>query len=312
MGVMSWALPPLPPRLAAARHLPLVGRRRELETLESLWAEVVEGRRQVLFVGGEPSTGKTRLIAEVAARCMTTTWPCFSARRTSMLAFRTSLSSRCWIISSPPRGGRWPGSSSPEVPSFSGCQCRWHVISPISATRVCEQARFSHDLFNAVARLFRGLAEERPLALILDDLHWAQLPTLALLEHLVQACPDNRLLVVATFRTTAPDRSDEVAARVAELHRLDGVRRLDLSGLDTDAIAEYLSLRSGLWVGAARHRLRSSATALAGTPSFSASCGPTWSGGAGCRASVSATVCLPRSVILWQRGLPGWAAKSAR
>ena len=108
------------------------------------------------------------------------------------------------------------------------------------------------DLFNAVARLFRGLAEERPLALILDDLHWAQLPTLALLEHLVQACPDNRLLVVATFRTTAPDRSDEVAARVAELHRLDGVRRLDLSGLDTDAIAEYLSLRSGLSVGAAR------------------------------------------------------------
>ena len=32
------------------------------------------------------------------------------------------------------------------------------------------------------------------------------------------------LLVVATFRTTAPDRSDEVAARVAELHRLEGVR----------------------------------------------------------------------------------------
>jgi len=68
----------------------------------------------------------------------------------------------------------------------------------------------------------------------------------------VQACPEARLLVLAAFRTTAPDRSDDVAAQVAELHRLEGVRRLDLSGLDTDAIAEYVSLRSGLPLSATR------------------------------------------------------------
>src|SRR5205823_3759149 len=71
-------------------------------------------------------------------------------------------------------------------------------------------------------------------------------------EHVVQVCSDTRLLVLAAFRTTAPDRSDEVAARLAELHRLEGVRRLDLGGLDTDAIAEYVSLRSGLTLQAAR------------------------------------------------------------
>src|SRR5439155_17697984 len=108
------------------------------------------------------------------------------------------------------------------------------------------------DLFDAVAGLFRAMAVERPVALVLDDLHWAQLPTMALLEHVVEACPDSRLLVLAAFRTTAPDRSDEIAGRVAELHRLDGVRRLDLGGLDTDAIAEYVSLRSGVAVTAAR------------------------------------------------------------
>src|SRR5436190_18708598 len=64
----TWRPPPLPSRLAASRHLPLVGRTRELATLETVWAEVVQGRRQVLFVGGEPGAGKTRLMAEAGGR----------------------------------------------------------------------------------------------------------------------------------------------------------------------------------------------------------------------------------------------------
>ena len=62
----AWAAPPLPSRLVASRRLPLVGRRPELETLEATWAEVMEARRQVVFVGGEPGAGKTRLAAEAA------------------------------------------------------------------------------------------------------------------------------------------------------------------------------------------------------------------------------------------------------
>ena len=113
-------------------------------------------------------------------------------------------------------------------------------------TTGCQAGRHDGNLFDAVARSFRSLAADRPLTIALEDLHWAQLPTLALLQHVVQACSDTCLLVLATFRTTAPDRSDEVADRVAELHRLEGVRRVDLGGLDTDAVAEYVRLRTGL------------------------------------------------------------------
>src|SRR5207237_9602253 len=62
----SWFSPPLPARVAASRHLPLVGRRVELETLESLWSEVEQARRQLVLIGGEPGAGKSRLMAEVA------------------------------------------------------------------------------------------------------------------------------------------------------------------------------------------------------------------------------------------------------
>lgn len=64
--MMPWAPPPLPARLVAARQAPLVGRRLELETMEALWSEVTAGSRQVVFLGGEPGAGKTRLIAEIA------------------------------------------------------------------------------------------------------------------------------------------------------------------------------------------------------------------------------------------------------
>ena len=62
----TWPLPPLPSRVASAREVPLVGRRRELTTMEEVWAEVECGRPQLVFVGGEPGAGKSRLVAEVA------------------------------------------------------------------------------------------------------------------------------------------------------------------------------------------------------------------------------------------------------
>ncbi len=130
----------------------------------------------------------------------------------------------------------------PQLGRLSGEVARHHVLD--EAPRSGGEAR--RELFDAVARFFRALAAQQPLAIALEDLHWAQLPTLALLQHVVQACADIRLLVLATFRTTAPDRSDEMAARVADLHRLEGVRRFDLVGLDTDAVAEYVRLRTGL------------------------------------------------------------------
>lgn len=102
------------------------------------------------------------------------------------------------------------------------------------------------DLFDAVSGLFTRLCNDHPVVLVLEDLHWANSPTLALLEHLVHVCVAVPMLIVGTFRSTPPDRSDLLAERVADLHRLEGVRRLDLVGLDTEAIAEYLALLGGV------------------------------------------------------------------
>ncbi|MBA3302509.1 MAG: AAA family ATPase, partial [Acidimicrobiia bacterium] len=243
----------MPPRLAAFRQLPFVGRRAELATFETLWAEVEKARRQVVFVGGEPGAGKTRLAAEVAgALCDADVAVLVGTSSIDAgVPYQPFAEMLDHVFAGSVEGSltHLLDDSVRELRRLSAHVARhW----PDHAGGDAEAGEVRRDLFDAVARVFRSLAEERPLALILDDLHWAQLPTVALLEHVVHVCPDVRMLVLATFRTTAPDRSDEVAARVAELHRLEGVRRLDLSGLDTDAIAEYVSLRAGLPLSAAR------------------------------------------------------------
>jgi DNA-binding CsgD family transcriptional regulator/tetratricopeptide (TPR) repeat protein len=227
--------------------LPLVGRRAELETLEQAWSEVEEGRRQVVFIGGEPGAGKTRLIAEVAGALVgaDATVLVGSSGPDAGIPYQPFAEMLDHLFATAVAGSLAGvlGDDAGQLRRLSAQVVR-HEPGLEEAPLGEGEARI--ELFDAVARLFRALADDRALALVLDDLHWAQRPTMALLEHVVAASPDVRLLVVAAFRTTAPDRSEEVAARVAELHRLEGVRRLDLGGLDTEAIAAYVSLRSGL------------------------------------------------------------------
>jgi DNA-binding CsgD family transcriptional regulator len=248
-----WVPPPLPPRFAAARQLPLVGRQYELETFERVWAEVEHGRRHAVFVGGEPGAGKTRLTAEVAGALHDNDVGVLVGTSAADIGvpyqpFAEMLDQLFGVAPPGSLAGIVDEHHARELARLSP-HVRDHLAVDEAGEPPSEGRRV---LFDAVVRLFRHLAEARPLALVLDDLHWAQLPTLALLQHVVNVCADARMLVVVTFRTTAPDRSDELASVVAELHRLDGVRRLDLSGLDTDAIAEYLSLRGGMPVRAAR------------------------------------------------------------
>lgn len=62
----QWVPPPLPADLTNRRRGQFVGRAAELAVFEQAWQRVRGGDRQVVFVGGEPGAGKSRLIAEVA------------------------------------------------------------------------------------------------------------------------------------------------------------------------------------------------------------------------------------------------------
>ncbi len=249
----SWEPPPLPARFVAASHLPLVGRRSELGAFEAAWSEVEQRRRQLIFVGGEPGAGKTRLVAEIARVLagLDVTVLVGTSSADAGMAYQPFSELLDHLFTTTAEGALRDlvGGDARELRRLTAQVARHCGDLPAEHAETGDVRR---DLFDAVSGFLGRLAAERPLVLVLDDLQWAHLPTLALLEHLARVLVDVPLLMVATFRTTAPDRSDEVAARVAELHRLEGVRRLDLAGLDTEAIAEFVHLRSGLPLPEAR------------------------------------------------------------
>jgi DNA-binding CsgD family transcriptional regulator len=82
--------------------------------------------------------------------------------------------------------------------------------------------------------------------LLLEDLHWADVPTLLLVRHLVRAGSDARMLLVATLRDSEPDAPAELSETLVDLRRLEGVVRVRLAGLSGGEIAEFVRLAAGV------------------------------------------------------------------
>ena len=92
--------------------------------------------------------------------------------------------------------------------------------------------------------------------IVLEDLQWAGDTALQLLRYLVGHTAESCILIMATLRTSAPDRSADLVSTVGRLYRLDGVRRIDLDGLTTDDIADFLA---GVAVASRRDALAAAA-----------------------------------------------------
>lgn len=211
-----------------------MGRRTELVQLEQAWTAVTGGARQVIFLGGEPGAGKSRLLSEVC--------------RVLDRRGATVLLGSCVADFGPP----YQPFVDPIDHLLSGSleltpPCRERLARlagrlpvPDGIAATLPEPEYRRDLYEAAVDAVRVLAGRGPLVLALEDVHWAGAAALQLLVHLVEGAAECPLLVLATHRTTEPDRSTALVTTIAHLYRLDGVRRLDLPGLATEDIAEYL------------------------------------------------------------------------
>ena len=83
------------------------------------------------------------------------------------------------------------------------------------------------------------------MVLVLDDLHWADAPTLHLLRHLVRGAAGSAILVLATYRDTDLSRRHPLAEALADMRREKLVDRLPLRGLTEEDVAELLRRTAG-------------------------------------------------------------------
>src|ERR1700758_4708194 len=192
----QWVPPPLPAELMARRRGPLVGRAAELAAFEKAWERVENGNRQAVFIGGEPGAGKTRLAAEVAGTLADHGVAVLVGSSTAdadvpYAPFAEALD-RLLIANSPDSIAEPLGDAGPQLRRLS-IQMDRHLADTGQPQDV---GAARQALFEALTGFLRRLAVDRPVALILDDLHWAQLPTLAMLERVGIGCADAGMLVV--------------------------------------------------------------------------------------------------------------------
>ena len=167
-----------------------------------------------MLVAGEPGVGKTRLVAALARGPTTRVRWCCSVAARKTWPWPTSPSPR--------RCGRVAASLDPEVVvahvAEHGGEIRRLVpgieaAEPVRAESMLGQAR----LLDTGTDLLQLAAGDRPVVLVLDDLHWAAPSTIALLRHLLTADPGHCLCVLGTYRDTEVDRSTRFGGLVADM-----------------------------------------------------------------------------------------------
>src|SRR5207247_2507740 len=161
------------------------------------------GRRTLVLVAGEPGIGKTRLAARLATAAhadgaLVLYGRCDEKAVTSYQPFVEAL--RGFVAAAP------AAELESHVAEHGGELIR---LVPELGRRVPSEAPPPGDaegrrlrLFEAVAGLLEDATRRRPVLLVLDDLHWADGPTLLLLRHLGRVAASAPLLVVGTYRET--------------------------------------------------------------------------------------------------------------
>jgi DNA-binding CsgD family transcriptional regulator/tetratricopeptide (TPR) repeat protein len=245
---MDTEIPGLPDSLRPVSPSPFVGRAAELERLRTLmpWAEG-EGRR-VALLAGEPGAGKSRLAREFAARAasdgaLVLYGACDAVVRTPYGPFVEALDRLVRVTEAEElRAALGSGAAEltrllPDLRAVAG-----ELPEPVEADPDTER----HRLHTAVADLLANVSRERPMLLVLEDAHWADVPTLLLLRFLARAAWRARLLILVTFRDTEADKvPGGLAETLADLRRADDVLRMRLPGLSEAEVSDLVSRAAG-------------------------------------------------------------------
>jgi tetratricopeptide (TPR) repeat protein len=238
---VSWWSEHPPPPVTVQRLI--VGRTRELEVFRAAFDRMVVGRRQLVLIAGEPGIGKTccaEALADMAqdrgalvlwGRCSEDAgapsyWPWVQILRayidaSSLDELRLNMGTAAKDIAA-------------LVPEFHDSSQR--ADEAPSAIADSSPARFR--TFDAIRQFFHHVTRQVPITLILDNLHWADAPSLSLLEFLSQELTSSRLLIVGTYRNADASRRAPLHRTLGGLRRDSDTERVHLAGLSQSAIGE--------------------------------------------------------------------------
>jgi len=233
---------------------PFSGRRWELWQLEQRFEAARSGRGSLAVLIGEPGIGKTRVLEEFAARARAVgarvLWGrCFEGRFARPFGpFAEAIATyakESEVDTLREQLGSFGGIVAKIVPEL-----RERLLDlPEPVALAPEEERYR--LLDAVAQLLWAFARRAPLVLVVDDLHWADGTTLAMLRYLARFLRRHPVLLLGAYRDVELGRRHPLGEALTALQREVELERMALSGLDRMAVTELLE-------GVAKHEVQAS------------------------------------------------------
>jgi tetratricopeptide (TPR) repeat protein len=244
-GALSASGPSAP--FEREERTPLVARDAELGELIRHLDQMLLGRGSVVFLGGEPGVGKTRLARELqrAAHvrgCFSTTGQCYEQEGAP--PFGPFIEMMDQAIRAIPQGLRSSLGDDAAVLSLVFPALRRAFPDLGEAPSIpSEQQRLV--VFNAYLDYFRRGTAKSPVVMLLDDLHWADDPSLQLLQYIAPHVASMRLLIVGTYRDVELDEQRPFVRTMETLLRQRLASRLSMKRLSASGVEQMLVTMSG-------------------------------------------------------------------
>ncbi len=217
---------------------PIVARQDEIDRIMAMVDLVEAGTGQLVVVSGEPGIGKTRVAQEIMLKLRNRGF-LIAVGRCYQAAAATSYAPMLEIMSMLYRGA--PEAMRRAVPK------RWPRLARVlpdhsfeHSTRIPEEPEGHSQIFPAVADFFAALAEERPVAVLLDDLQWADDASLELVKYLARHTRANRVFMLATYRDDDLQRDHPLTVALRELIREHLVERMPVRRLTAEGTGEMV------------------------------------------------------------------------
>jgi class 3 adenylate cyclase/tetratricopeptide (TPR) repeat protein len=226
-----------------------VGREREMERLLAGLEDALAGRGRVVMLVGEPGIGKTRTAQE-------------------LLTYARLRGARVLVGRSHEGEGApayWPwvqmareyieekGAKDAAAEMGAGAADMAQVLPELremipelaeAGPGDPEEARFRY--FDSTATFLKNAARKEPLLLFLDDLHWADKPSLLFLQFLARELEGARIMVLGTYRDVELSRRHPLSQVLADLSREGFMDRIPLRGLTENDVARFIEMTASV------------------------------------------------------------------
>lgn len=236
------------PALASASDF--VGREPELQALAARFARAAAGRGACVMLVGEAGIGKTRLAREFAemvrsrgalvliGRCFEGDWqPPYGPWLEALNDYVR--------MREPSELRRELGAGAPSIAQLIPEVRNKLPETPAPPALSPDDQRFR--LYDAVTRFLLAVSAQRPVVLLLDDLHWADPDSLRVVCHVARFISQARVLLLGAYRDPELGLSEDhpLIAALASLRREVDYERIPVRGFTRDELSRFLAQTAG-------------------------------------------------------------------